>query len=221
MSTTPELIEALAAAGAPVRRLQAPLARFGHWTLIAGLVLLLLAVLHGVRPDLVQRLREPMFLLGLAGALGTGMSAAMAAFCLSLPDRARHWAWLPAPALLLWLSVIGYGCLTDWIVVAAGEVTWGATARCFATVVLTSVPLAMAMLFMLRHAALLWPTPIAMMGALAIAGVAATALAVLHSIDATLMVLLWNLGMAALIVGVARTFGRRMFEWMWQAGMQR
>ena len=35
-----------------------------------------------------------------------------------------------------------------------------------------------------------------------------------HDIDATIMILMWNLGAAALIVGLGRIFGRRMLSWV-------
>lgn len=40
------------------------------------------------------------------------------------------------------------------------------------------------------------------------------ALALLHDLDATVMILIWNLGMAALIAGVASAFGRTSLEWV-------
>jgi len=102
--TTPDLIEALAANLTPVRRLRPPVTRAACWLLLAALVLALLAVSQGIRPDLAQLLREPTFILGMSGALLTGVLAAVAAFMLSLPDRSRFCLLLPAPALVLWLS---------------------------------------------------------------------------------------------------------------------
>jgi hypothetical protein len=209
--TTPELIDMLCADAKPVRRLRPPLVRAALWLLFAGLVLVALAVLLGTRPDLAERLREPTFLGALAGALLTGVLAAVAAFYLSLPDRSRLWLLLPAPALLLWTSTIGYGCLTDWVSIEPDGVRLGTTLECFATLALASLPLSMALLAMLRHAARLYPTTVAMMGGLASAGIAATALSLFHELDASVMVLFWNLGAAALIVALGGIFGRRLF----------
>jgi hypothetical protein len=211
--TTPELIDMLCADAKPVRRLRPPLVRAALWLLFAGLVLVTLAALLGTRPDLAERLRQPTFVGALAGALLTGILAALAAFHLSLPDRSRLWLLLPAPALLLWTSTIGYGCLTDWVRVGPEGVRLGTTLECFATLALASVPLSMVLLVMLRHAARLYPTTVAMMGGLASAGIAATALSLFHELDASVMVLLWNLGVAALIVALGGIFGRRIFGW--------
>lgn len=211
MITTPELINALAANAAPVRRVQ-PLARAWLWAVIAALVLVLLGISQGVRPDLLDRLQQPSFGIGIAASFLTAILAAVAASHLSLPDRSRLWSLLPLPALALWLSAIGYGCVVSWVGLAPGDVKLAEVARCFATLLLTSVPLSVALLFLLRHGALVRPKAVASYGSLAVAGITATALMLFHDLDATVMVLIWNLGSAALIVGLAGVFGRRMFR---------
>jgi hypothetical protein len=195
-----------------VRRLRPPLLRAGLWLLLAGLVLLALAAVHGARPDIALRLRDPSFVVALAGSLLTGILAAIAAFYLSLPDRSRLWLLLPAPALALRVATIGYGCLTDWVSMAPDGLRLGSTLECFATLVIASLPLSAALLVMLRHSARLHPTMVGAMGGLAAAGIAATALSFFHELDATVMVLVWNLGAAALIVALGGILGRRMFE---------
>jgi len=212
--TTPDLIESLVANAAPVRRLRPPLARAAGWLLFAALMLALLAVVHGMRPDLDLRLQQPVFVLGVAASLATGVLAALASFIVSVPDRSRFWLLLPAPALIAWLSTIGYGCLTEWVSIRPGAVTLGETARCFATLMLVGGPLSIALLVMLRYAALLSPTPVAILGSVAVAAMTATALSLFHELDATVMVLIWNVGVAALLVALGGLYGRRMFPWV-------
>ena len=213
MINTPDLINALAANLTPVRRLRPPLTRAACWLLLAALVLALLAVAEGVRPDLARRLQDPTFVARVAGALLTGILAAIAAFQLSLPDRSRRWLLLPAPALAVWLSTVGYQCLTNWVSLEPDGIRLGETARCFATLVLTSLPLSLAMLMMLRHTAPLRPTAATLVGGLAVGAITATALSLVHDMDATVLILIWNLGTAVLFVGLAGVFGRRMFSW--------
>jgi hypothetical protein len=209
----------LCAAAKPVRRLRPPLVRAALWLLLAGLVLVALAALLGTRPDLALRLREPTFLGALAGALLTGVLAAVAAFHLSLPDRSRLWLLLPLPALVLWVSTIGYGCLTDWVSIGPDGIRLGTTLECFTTLLIASVPTSAILLIMLRHTARLYPTTVAMMGGLASAGIAATALSLFHEFDATVMVLVWNLGVAALIVALGGMFGPSLFASMAASGV--
>lgn len=214
MTKTPELIDALVECATPVRRLRPPLARAGLWLLLAALVLGLIAIAHGMRPDLVERLRQPDFVVGMLGVLATAILAAVASFRISLPDGSRSWLLLPLPALALWVSTIGYGCLTDWISMEPDGVHLGEAVRCFATLLLTSVPLSIALLVMLRYAALLRPIEVSAMGGLAVAAVTSFALSLFHDLDATVMILMWNLGSAALIAALGSLFGRSMFTWM-------
>jgi len=213
MITTPDLIESLAANVTPVRRLRPPLARATLWLSFTAAILVLLAVSLGPRPDLVQRLQQPTFVIGIAASLATGVLAAVAAFLVSLPDRSRSWLLLPVPALVVWFSTIGYGCLTDWVDVGPSGLRMGEAARCFATLLLTSVPLSLFMFVMLRHAAPLRPTPVALTGSLAVAGMTASALSLFHAFDATVMILMWNLGSAAMLVGLGALLGRKMVAW--------
>jgi hypothetical protein len=212
--TTPDLIESLVANSTPVRRLRPPVARAVGWLLFAALMLALLAVSHDLRPDLALRLQQPEFVIGIAASLATGVLAAIASFLLSIPDRSRVWLLLPMPALFVWVSTIGYGCLVNWVSLQPGNMPFGDEAGCFALLVLTGVPLSLAMLIMLRHAALLAPTRVAISGGLAVAAVTATALSIFHNHDASAIILIWNLGTAALLVALGGAFGRRMFSWV-------
>ncbi len=211
---TPDLIDSLVEAATPVRRLRPPLIRAALWLLLAAIVMGLLAVAHGLRSDIAMRLHQPVFVVGMVGTLATAILAAIASFKLSLPEGSRFWLLLPYPALALWVSTIGYGCLTDWVSIGPNGVRMGEAVRCFATLLLTSVPLSIAMLVMLRHAALLRPTAVSATGGLAIAAMTAFALSLIHDLDATVMVLVWNLGSAALIAGLASAYGRSAFSWL-------
>jgi len=211
---TSDLIASLDANAAPVRRLRPPVMRAACWLVLAVTVLALLAANQGIRPDLVQKLHQPAFAVSLAASALTGVLGAVAAFLVSLPDRSRLWLFLPLPALVLWLSNIGYQCLTDWVSIGPDGMSFGEAAQCFATLVLTSLPLSLAMLVMLRYAAPLRPTAATMMGSLAVAAITATALSLFHVIDASVMILMWNLGTAIVFVGLAGAFGRRIFRWV-------
>jgi hypothetical protein len=211
---TSELIDTLATSATPVRRLRPPSLRAAGWLLLAAVVLALLALLHGLRPDLADCLRQASFVTAMTAALLTAVLAALASFRLSLPESSRWWALLPFPALAVWVSTIGYGCLTDWVAIGPGGVRLGEAAECFATLLITSVPLSVAMLVMLRHAATLRPTIVSATGGLAIAAVTSFVLSLIHEFDATIMILVWNLGTAALIAALASLSGRSAFGWI-------
>ena len=214
MTTTPDLIESLVSNAAPVRRLRPPVVRTVGWLSFAALMLALLAVSHEVRPDLALRLRQPEFVIAIAASLATGVLAATASFLLSIPGRSRMWLLLPLPALFVWAATLGYGCLVNWVSLQPGRLPFGDEAGCFALLVLTGVPLSLAMLIMLRHAALLAPTQVAISGGLAVAAVTATALSIFHDHDASAIILIWNFGTALLLVALGGLTGRRIFSWV-------
>jgi len=214
VTTTPDLIDLLAANLTPVRRLRPPIARAAAWLALAAVIVALLAITQGLRSDIATCSRQSSFVMSLGGALLTGVLATIAAFMLSLPDRSRLWIVLPAPTLVFWLATVGYQCLTAWISIQPGGITLGEAARCLATLVLTGLPLSLALLLMLRHAAPLRPTPVILTGSLAVAAITAVALSLFHSGDATVMILMWNLGTANLFVGLGSIFGGTMFSWV-------
>ena len=98
---TSDLIATLAGNLKPVRRLRPPVVRAAGWLLLAALVLALLAISQGIRPDLAQRLHDRTFTVSIVASLLTGVLAAIAAFQISLPDRSRRWLLLPLPALVV------------------------------------------------------------------------------------------------------------------------
>ena len=214
VTNTPDLIETLVECATPVRRLRPPLMRAGLWLAFAALILVLVAIAHGLRSDLAIQMQQPLFLVGMMAALATGILAAIASFQISLPDSSRWWLLLPLPPLALWVSTIGYGCLTDWVSTGPDGIHMGEALRCLATLLMTSVPLSIVMLLMLRYATFLRPTEVCVTGGLAIAAMTAFALSLLHDLDATIMILVWTLGVAALIAGLASLFGRSMLTWI-------
>lgn len=214
MITTPELIDSLAANAGPVQRLRSPIIRAACWLLFAGFVLVLLAVAHGLRPDLAARMDEPIFVYGLAASVLTGILAAVASFVISLPDRSRLWAFLPLPAFLAWMSTISYGCLTHWVAPMPAEGIAAAEMECFAMMLLTSIPLSLTMLLMVRYAASYRPRPVVVMGSLAVAALVAAALSIFHDHNAAGLVLIWNVGLTIVVVGFGGLFGRRALAWL-------
>lgn len=212
MTATNDLIAILVSQAEPVRRLRPPVLRALGWLVVAVAVIAVLGAWHGLRADLATRLGQSWFVAGLAAAALTGALAAVAAFQLSLPDRGRAWGLLPLPAVLVWLASVGVGCLTDWVRLDANNFQWGDAASCFGLLVVASVPLSVALFWMLRHTARLRPAPAILAGALAVAALSACALSLLHVFEASAMILLWNFGAAALVMGVDAMVGRRVLR---------
>jgi hypothetical protein len=213
VTRTEDLIDALADRAAPVRRLRPPLVRAALWLAFAGVLVALIAAGQGIRADFVPHLREPAFVLTIGAALATGVLSTVAAFAISIPGRSRAWLALPLPALAVWMSTIGYGCVADWVSLPGGFHA-GDELKCLALLVMTSAPLTIALAAMLRYAAMLRTGAIALTGGLAIASITSAVLPLFHDHDASALILVWNLGTAALITGLAGLFGGRVFGWM-------
>ena len=207
---TADLIRSLADNVTPVKRLRPPLLRATLWLALAFALMGLLTLIHGPRPQFAERMADLVFLTGMLSSLATGILAAIATFMVSLPDKSRLWMLLPVPALILWMANIGYQCFAGWVALPPGAVTVEAASSCLLTLIVTSMPLSLLMLVMLRYVALLRPVSVALIGSLAVSGMTSAALSMFHPLDATVMVLGWNLGTAVLFVAIAAVVGRRV-----------
>ena len=65
---------------------------------------------------------------------------------------------------------------------------------------------------MLRHGAAVRPNLLIVTACIAVAAMSATAMMVFHVLDASAIVLMWNFGITAVIVGLGAVFGRRLLD---------
>jgi hypothetical protein len=205
---TDELIGRLAAELRPVKRLAPPLLRAAGWIGLSVLVVAACVLAFGPRPDLMERLSRPHEVAQLVFALATGVLAAIAAFQLSLPDRSPHWALLPLPTAAGWIGSLGMGCLADVAREGPQALVLGTSWGCLRFIVLMGVPLALTLVWMLRHAGPIRPVPVAVLGGLAGAAISAVGLSLFHHLDAAAMVLAWHGGSTLLVVLGFLAFGR-------------
>src|SRR5256885_12493301 len=113
MSDTDALISQLSDGLEPVKPLRKPWLRAALWSAFATVIIALLGIFFGARADIAHALHEAKFVMPLVGSWLTGLTAAIAAFEVSLPDRSRHWLWLPLPHVLLWPSGFAYSSLAQ------------------------------------------------------------------------------------------------------------
>jgi hypothetical protein len=206
--STDQLIARLAASAEPVRRLRPPLVRAGLWLLCVGAAAAIFIPFYADFPLFARKFQDPAFAFELAGTLLTGVTAVIAAFYLSLPDRSPAWALLPVPPLALWLGTSGYNCWREWLEFGANGWRLGESAICFGTIVGFSIPLGASLLFLLARAKPIAPAPVAALGGLGVAGLAAFLLEFNHAIDASFLDLGWHAAAVCLVV-LASTFASR------------
>lgn len=205
---TDRLIERLAADAAPVRPLRPPSLRAALWLLPVAASAALGILAFSDLQLFAARARDPKLAVELAATLLTGVAAVVAAFHLSLPDRSRLWALLPLPMLALWIASSGYSCYRHWI--AVGPEGWeiGESAHCFVFILSAGLPLGVSLLLPLRRARPLSPLPVAALGGLGVAGIAAFLLQFFHPFDVTFMDLGVHLFAVALVVGAMSLLGK-------------
>jgi hypothetical protein len=205
------LIAGLASDLQPVRPLPAPSKRAVIWlgfVVVAGLLLSLIADL----PAFTHRLMaSPDMWMAMTGSALTAVLAAIAAFKLSMPDSPKAWAWLPLPAVLLWIFASGLGCLRSYVLPDTHVAAMPETMECLTIIVALSVPFSLLMFAMLREAFSLLPALTASIAGLAVAAASATLLDLFHPIDAAAVDLLVHAFAVALVIAVSRIVGRRLW----------
>jgi hypothetical protein len=216
MNDTDNLIEQLAARAGPVQRIASPLRRTGLWIALAIAVVAIVVVGHGLRPTgLLQVMATPGVAMEWVASVMTGVLAAYAVFQISIPGRSPSWAWLPLPAALLWLGGMGLGCLRDVTQMGVGAFAFQLDGLdCARAIALTSLPLGLILLIMVRHAGVVRPAPTAMLAALSAAALSAAGVSLIHQGETALMVLLWHAGAVILLSVLSWSLGRHLFSWI-------
>jgi hypothetical protein len=204
------LIASLGQDAKPVRPLWPPALRATLWLVCAISLIVIFACERGLHNDLAFRFSRREFVVEWFGLLSIGMGSAFAAFYLSVPGRSSRWSLLPLPGLMLWLFSMSYGCYADWNRLGLQGFIPGASFECLEFIVQTTVPLSIALLFLLRHAALIRPASTTVLATLSIATLAAAGQSLTHHFDTTIMVLVWHAGTTAVLLAAARLVGPRL-----------
>jgi hypothetical protein len=175
---------------------------------------LLMAILLGVRPDLSEAVRLPMFWVKLAFPAALLAGALMAAARLSRPGvRLGHVpAAIAAPVLAMWL--IAAFVLLDAVPGQRDELIFGDTwSECFINVGMLSVPVFGALLWAMKGLA---PTRLALAGAAAglLAGATGALIYALHCPEMAAPFLgVWYLFGMLIPAGVGAALGPRVLRW--------
>jgi hypothetical protein len=205
---TEDMIAQLATGLRPVRRLPSPPVMLAIWTALALAVMGGAALLFGTR-GVTEKPMNNFEVMHMAAAGLTALLAGLAAFELSLPDRDRRWAWLPLPAIGLWVGTMGVGCVAELVRLGLDGIRFYISWSCLGFIIGIGLPLAGVMLWLTRHSAWIRPGPVAAFGSLSAAAFASVGLTIVHPTFGPLMVLAWH-GVAVLVVtGLAALVGPR------------
>jgi hypothetical protein len=215
---TDDLIRRLAETSGPVLRLPAPAVRAAVWFALAipyvGLVVLVMLP----RSDLATKVSEPAYLIEQLAALATGITASLAAFASVVPGSDRRILIMPAFPFALWLGSLGLGCIQSWFQFGAEGLSLHPDWYCFPAIILVGLVPAIAMALMLRRGAPLTPHVSTALGGLAAAGLGNFGLRLFHTQDASLMVLVWQVGTVVVLTIFAGSAGRLLLDWRFLTG---
>src|SRR6266511_3930678 len=210
---TEKLIERLAAVVEPVRPLPPPWIRTAAWLLVAIPYVALVVFVVSPRGVLISKASEWRYVVEQVAALATGMTAATAAFATVIPGYDRKLLFLPALPVAIWLGSLAQGCVQDWIHFGPDGLSLRPDWFCFPAIVLVGAVPAIAMAVMLRRGAPLTPHITTALGGLAAAGLGDFGLRLFHSQDASLMILVWQLGTVFILTAVAAWAGHYLLNW--------
>lgn len=215
MIDTQAVIDQLTSRAQPVRRLTSPLRRTLLWALLAAVVIAVLVAHYGLRPGFAASAPRA---IEWVGSVLTALLAAYAVFQISVPGRSPSWAWLPLPAMGLWLGGLGWGCARELLHSGTAALAFQAASwECAQAITLISLPLGAILLLMVRHAGVVRPAPTAMLAALGAAAMAAAGVSLFHEGESALMVLVWHLGAVTVLSLLCWLFGRHLFGWIGHA----
>ena len=210
---TDKFIERLAEAVEPVQPLSRPWIRTAAWLLVAIPYVALVVLVVSPRADLLAKAVQWRYLVEQLAALTTGIAAATAAFATTIPGYDRKILFLPALPLAIWLGSVGEGCIQDWIQLGPDGLSLRPDWFCFPAIVLVGAVPAIAIAVMLRRGAPLTPHITTALGGLAAAGLGNFGLRLFHSQDASLMVLVWQVGTVFILTALAAWAGHHLLNW--------
>jgi hypothetical protein len=197
---TEELIAALTADLTPVRRLPAPGLQAALWLIATGLFLGVVVGWNGLRADWAEISLRLDFRMELLATVLTGGAAAVGAFTSAIPGRSALWRWLAMPPLLLWLALVGQGCLIEWLRAEAPDRVL--SLHCIQQIGWTGMAAGVPMLLALRLARPFASRAVALNAGLATSALAAAAMSLYHIYDSSLLILVSHLGTVVAITSL-------------------
>lgn len=210
---TDKLIQRLAATAEPVARLSPPSVRLARWLTLGIPYAALVVVVMSPRPDLGAKFADPSYLIEQFAALATGVIAGFAAFASIVPGFDRRVLLLPLIPFAVWFGSLGVGCVQSWVQLGSAGLSIQPDWFCFPAIVLVGMVPAIAMALMLRRGAPLTPHLTTALGGLAAAGIGNFGLRFFHPQDASIMVLVWQMGTVFVLTALAGWSGRLLLNW--------
>ncbi len=211
MSRVDALIDALTAEVRPVRPLRPPLTRAAEWiaivALLSGFAIYLLSDVQLLLGRYAGR--EEMLALEMLSMMATGVLAVVGAFFIAIPGQSRRWLFAPVIPFAAWLLLSGAGCYRDLVRNGSSGLEIGHSLDCLIFIVGVSLVLAPPLIWLLARARPIDPVPVALLGGLGVAAIAAFVLQFFHPFATTFIDLAVHLLAIAAVVSVTALLNRR------------
>jgi hypothetical protein len=210
-SSTDDLICQLSSGLAPAPPLRRPVVRALAWTM--GALIYVVAVVLWMTPAEGAAGRGVLFTLQQLAALATAITAAAAAFSMTIPGRGRATVLTAIAAGSAWAALVLAGCIQDWRAAGSAGLAPGTDWPCVAGIPLTAIVPGVALAAMLRRGAPLAPGTIAAVGALGVASLASLGMCVAQPHERDIIVLVWHGATIAVVMVLAAISGRSILNW--------
>jgi hypothetical protein len=206
---TDHLVRALVNDLRPVTPLAPTGRRLFRWLAIGVPFVAVVVVVMGVRPDIGEKLSDATFLFQEFAMAVTALAAAWAALAAGIPGTWRGALYAPVAPLLLWGGAMGYQYAREWQGGDAAALMLGIDLQCIPGIMVTgSVPL-LAIIAAIRAVGPQNRTVAVFWGTFASAALANGALRLFHTVDAAIMVIVWQFG-SVLAFAVVAAFARNV-----------
>jgi hypothetical protein len=211
MSRVEALIDKLAADARPVQPLKAPLARAAGWisivALLFGIAVYMLADVQKLLTRYDGRLQ--ILALEMTAMLATALLAIVGSFLVAIPGRSKRWLFAPVGPFAVWLLMSGAGCYRDLVRNGSSGLEIGHSLDCLIFILAVSLPLAATLIWRLSRATPIDPMPVAVLGGVGTAALAAFILQFFHPFAVTFIDLAIHVVAIALVVTVSALLNRR------------
>jgi hypothetical protein len=208
---TDDLIERLGADARPVAPLAPPVRRAMLLLAAMGAVGAALVAAGGSVAGLAERYGgdETLMVVEHVAMAATAILAVIGAFALSIPGTSRRWLLAPLPPLAIWLLASGLGCYRDLL--RLGPEAWaiGHGTSCLGFILGASLIVGGPLLWSLSRARPVDPLPVALMGGLGSAALAALLLQFFHPFGLTIPDLAIHFGAVLAVVAISGIARRR------------
>jgi hypothetical protein len=209
---TDRIIEQITRTGLIAKPLTSPWRRTAIWFASSLPFLAVVCLMWPSEAVLLPATHGGSFIVEQAAALLTGVTAAIGAFATTIPAFNRRLLMLPVLPLSVWLVTVGRGCVRD-ITVGASDLALTAHWSCFVVTAIAGTVPAIVIVLMLRRGAPLTPRLTMVLAALATAGLANVAVRFIHAGDASMVVLVWHLGVGVVAASFAAAGAPGFFSW--------